>query len=226
MAEPIIQPSTAGGLLYKCFARTFEGAGPVLYLLASGVQPRGGYELFFRSDRDFRWTLYERVPVVAPDLTTWYVASTTIGQPVLEAPASVEVIDAFGTHSVQVEAWEPAVAAGAAASAETVQPGTVQPSHGLAIDYKAFSRPYDDAGAPVLFFLASCYYMTGGWRIHFEGAGDAGWVLLETVPDLVNFLITYYDASFTTAFGLVFPPKTAAIRDGWGTHQIAITPWT
>jgi hypothetical protein len=225
VTEPIIQPSTAGGLLYKCFARTFEaGASPVLYLLASGVQPRGGYQLFFRSDRDFHWTLYERVPVVAPDLTTWYVASTTTGQQVLDPPASVDVTDAFGTHQVPVEAWDSAIAAGAVAAA--AEPGTVQPSFGLAIDYKVFSRPYDDASAPVLFLLASCYYMTGGWQIYFEGAGDAGWVLLEKVPDLVNFLITYYDASFTTAFGLVFPPQTAAIRDGWGTHRVAITPWT
>ena len=224
MTDPIIQPSTAEGLEYKCFARTFEeDASPVLYLLASGAHGRGDYQLFFRDDGSFRWTLLERVPSIAPELVTWYVAITTTGQPVLDPPATVQVTDGFGAHAVPVEPWN--LLAAKAAAAASSGAGTVQLSHGLGIDYKVFSRPYDQQGAPVLFLLASCYYMTGAWEIFFEGAGDKGWKLMERVPGIVNFLITYYGASFTTAFGLVFPPATAEITDGWGTRQVAITPW-
>lgn len=220
-----VQPSTAGGLAYKCFARKFHAdSPPVLYLLASGYHITGGYRLFFKTDGGFNWTLMETVPDVAPQMLTWYTASATTSQPILNGPDSVNITDAQGTHVVPVEPWD-STAATTTASAAAANPGTVRLATGDQIAYKVYARPYDQGGGPVLFFLATCSYPTGGWEIFFTSSGSLHWDLLERVPGLVNQLVTYYEASMTTAFGLAEHPASVAIRDAYGTQQVEVVPW-
>ena len=141
------------------------------------------------------WTPYERVPPIAPDINTWYMAGAATGQPVLDAPAPVNVTDGFGPHSVPVEPWGSLRAATSAAGA-SAPPGRVEPARATAIDDEVF----------------------------LQGDGAAGWLFMETVREMVNFLITYDGASFCTAFGIA-PPAAAPVRDGFGTHRVPITPW-
>ena len=109
-------------------------------------------------------------------------------------------------------------------SAETAQ--TVQLSRGIAIEYKAYNRVFDDQQGAVLYLLASCYYTVGGYHIFFEAENGLNtFKLMEKVPGLVNQLVTYYVASWTSSQRLVEPQEEITIIDGHGSHTVEVEQW-
>jgi hypothetical protein len=107
------------------------------------------------------------------------------------------------------------------------QPVPVYPlSRGEAIEYKAYARTFGSGGPAVLSLIATCSYPTGEREIFFqEGSGPNQFELLENVPGIVNELVTYYMASWTSGQRLVNPPTQVKIKDAWGEHRMAVQPW-
>lgn len=110
-------------------------------------------------------------------------------------------------------------AAGAQAAPTTVRPATASD-----IVYRAFSRPYAGGDAQVVNLFASCSYPTGQWQIFFQATQNGGFQLMERVPGIVNFLVTYYTASFTPGMGLATPVKSVEIWDAHGKHVVPVEP--
>jgi hypothetical protein len=108
-----IQLSHGQAIAYKAYARTFEaGSGAILYLVASCYYPIGNYEIFFEAEYGLEsFKLMEKVPGIAPQLITYYVASWTTSQPLVEPPTQVTMIDAWGKHQVKVQPWDATIAA-------------------------------------------------------------------------------------------------------------------
>lgn len=102
--------------------------------------------------------------------------------------------------------------------------GQIQLSHGSAISYKVFARSFPGTD-PVLFLMATCYYPTGEWEIFFTGNGNFSWNLMEKVPGLVNHLVTYYVASWTSSFPMSNIPSSVTIVDAFGSHSVPVEPW-
>ncbi|HKV95731.1 MAG TPA: hypothetical protein VJW20_24530 [Candidatus Angelobacter sp.] len=98
-------------------------------------------------------------------------------------------------------------------------------SHGSAIEYKAFARSFQKNGAAVLYLFATCYYPTGGYTIFFESKAGQEFDLLETRSQIVNELVTYYVADWTSSQPLVDPPTHVKIRDAHGFHTVPVKPW-
>jgi len=107
-------------------------------------------------------------------------------------------------------------------SALDLEYAMVQPSTSADIEYRAYSRPYDDGTSEVLSLFASCSYGTGQWEVFFSGNGDGTYTLMEKVPKVTNQMITYYSASFTTGVGVETPGDSVVIRDKHGAHTVAI----
>lgn len=97
-----VQPSLANQIQYKAYMRKFE-AGAVLFVTATCSYPVGPYEIFFEAGGGFTWTLMEKAPEIFYNLVTYHIASTTPGQPTLDTPATITVIDGYGPHEVPVE---------------------------------------------------------------------------------------------------------------------------
>jgi hypothetical protein len=99
-------------------------------------------------------------------------------------------------------------------------------SHGLAIEYKAFARAFQGGGA-VLNLIATCYYVTAGFKIFFEAqSGLTQFELMETPPSgIVPQLVTYYIADWTSGQRLAQPPTHVKVRDAHGEHVVAVKPW-
>jgi len=101
-----------------------------------------------------------------------------------------------------------------------------QPSHGTAIEYKAFARSFHGSGPAVLYLFATCSYPTGGYTIFFEAGSKPGeFELLETRQQIVNPLVTYYVADWTSSQPLATPPTHVKITDAHGTHSVPVKPW-
>ena len=102
------------------------------------------------------------------------------------------------------------------------QHGVVRPATSRDIVYRAFGRPYAGGPGQVINLFASCSYPTGGWRIFFTGDGSGGYELMEQVPGIVNQLVTYYVASYTTAVGLATPVRSVKVTDASGEHSVPV----
>ena len=102
--------------------------------------------------------------------------------------------------------------------------GIVRPATSTDIVYKAYKRPYAGGPFQVLNLFASCSYPTGQWKIFFAGDGANRYKLLEQVPSIVNQLMTYYVADFTTGVGLATDPTTVVIVDAHGEHVVPVEP--
>ena len=92
------------------------------------------------------------------------------------------------------------------------------------IVYKAFKRPYGGGPAQVLDLFASCYYTDAPWEIFFvavEGKPNT-YQLMEKVPGIVYFLVTYYAASHSSGYGLPDLGNTVTIIDAHGSHQVPV----
>jgi hypothetical protein len=106
------------------------------------------------------------------------------------------------------------------------QPSPVSPplSRGVAIEYKAFARAFNGGGS-IISVIATCYYPTPKFTIYFSG-GPTEFELLETRPQgIVNELVTYYGASWTSSQRLEKPPKHVTIADARGTHKVTVEAW-
>jgi hypothetical protein len=101
------------------------------------------------------------------------------------------------------------------------------PSHGSAIEYKAFARSFQGGSAAVLYLFATCYYGTPGYKIFFEAqSGLTEFVLLETTPQgIVPQLVTYYVADWTSSQPLASPPPQVKIKDAHGVHDVPVHRW-
>lgn len=97
-----IQPSRADEIEYKAYTRKFD-LGSVLFITATCSYPVGPYEIFFQGKGGYTWTLMEKAPEIFFNLVTYHIASTSPGQPTIETPATVTIIDGHGTHEVPVE---------------------------------------------------------------------------------------------------------------------------
>jgi hypothetical protein len=99
-----IGPASAGDIEYRAFARDFGDGTVVLSVVATSSYPAGPYEIFFDGGvGDLQ--LMEKTPVNHFGLATYQVASWTPGQPLSKTPAELTVTDAYGPHTVPVEAW-------------------------------------------------------------------------------------------------------------------------
>ncbi|HJQ41089.1 MAG TPA: hypothetical protein VKB93_28465 [Thermoanaerobaculia bacterium] len=218
-------PCLAGGLIYKAYARSFQpGAPPVLYVFASGYLWNSVSRIFFARQNGLAWTLLQETPNIIDNLLIYYAATATTSQPILlQGETTVAITDGFGTHQVPIEPWPGTDVEATPASADYAvgATATTQLSRGSAISYLALSRPYDGPGDEALALIATCYYPTGQWHIFFT-SDSAGYNLMETVPGMVNMLVTYYVAGFSSGGGLQ-PMRSVNITDGYGTHAIPVT---
>ena len=101
---PKTGPASARDIEYRAFARDFGDGRVVLSAVATSSYPVGPYEIFFEGGvGDLR--LMEKAPTIFYNLVTYQVASWTQGQPLVDTPREITVTDAYGAHTVTVEAW-------------------------------------------------------------------------------------------------------------------------
>jgi hypothetical protein len=143
-------------------------------------------------------------------------------------PIITEVLETTGTGTPALFKGPYHAALGIGAADATTAPAPAATTVRLAtsgdIIYRAFSRPYAGSDAQVINLFASCSYPTGQWQIFFQGAGNGTYQLMERVPGIVNELITYYTASFTTGAGLATPVRSVEITDARGKHVVPVEP--
>lgn len=103
-------------------------------------------------------------------------------------------------------------------------PATIRPCTAQGLIYRAYKRPYDGGPANVLTLFASGYYGDAPWEIFFVGVeGQANtYKLMEKVPRIVYFLITYYATTYCSGVGLVELGDTVTIIDAYGEHQVPV----
>jgi hypothetical protein len=105
---PVTPPLSRGAEIeYKAFARTFDGGGAVLCLIATCYYGTPGYTIFFQGGSGTNeFELLETVPHgIEPQLVTYYMGSWNSGQRLADPPSHVSITDASGTYRVKVEHW-------------------------------------------------------------------------------------------------------------------------
>lgn len=102
-----ISPAEGSGLVYRAFARQVEGIpGWVVTVVASCYYPVSGWRIFFDGSTESGLQLMQEEPKDYFDLTDFVSASWAPGSVLPpERPATVQVTDAFGTHTITVEDW-------------------------------------------------------------------------------------------------------------------------
>jgi hypothetical protein len=103
-------------------------------------------------------------------------------------------------------------------------PATIRPCTAQGIVYRAYKRPYSGGPSSALALFASCYYGDAPWEIFFVGVeGKPGtYQLMEKVPTIVFFLVTYYAASYSSGYGLPDLGDTVTIIDSYGEHVVQV----
>lgn len=102
-----ISPAAGSGLEYRAFARQVGGiSGWVVTVVASCYYPVSGWRIFFEGSTESGLQLMQEEPRYYYDLTDFVSASWAPGSVFpSERPASVQVTDGFGTHTITVEDW-------------------------------------------------------------------------------------------------------------------------
>lgn len=102
-----ISLANGSGLEYRVFARQVEGVpGYVMMAMASCYYPVSGWRIFFEGSAEDGLTLMQEEPTVYFDLNDFVSASWAPGSILVpERPATVQVTDGAGTHTVAVEDW-------------------------------------------------------------------------------------------------------------------------
>ncbi len=92
--------------------------------------------------------------------------------------------------------------------------------------YKAYSRPYGSGPASVLNLFASGYYSDAPWEMFFQPInGDARrYQLMEKVPSIVYFIVSYYTASYSSQVGIPDLGDTIIVVDAQGEHKVSVEP--
>ena len=100
----------ATGIEYKAYLREFPETGGVIFLVATCWYPSYGslYEVYVQADEGTweGWELRQRGPDGMPLLNSYHVASgiRRVGLPE-GRPSQIQVQDASGSHTVDVEPW-------------------------------------------------------------------------------------------------------------------------
>jgi hypothetical protein len=103
-AGQVIRPCTATDIVYRAFGRPYSGGpGQVINLFASCSYATGAWHIFFQGGSGGTYTLMEKVPVVVPELVTYYTASFTTGVGLATPVKTVTIQDARGSHTVPIE---------------------------------------------------------------------------------------------------------------------------
>jgi hypothetical protein len=103
-------------------------------------------------------------------------------------------------------------------------PGIIRPCTAQGLVYKAYKRLYSGGPSYVLNLFASGYYGDAPWEIFFTGVeGQAGtYNLMEKVPTIVYFIVTYYATSYSSGVGLPDLGDTVTIIDSYGSHTVPV----
>jgi hypothetical protein len=102
---------SATGIEYRAYLREFPDTGGVIFLVATCWYPSYGslYEVYVKADEASweGWQLRQRGPDGMPLLNSYHVASGTrrVGLPDGPPPTQIQVEDATGTQTVDVEVW-------------------------------------------------------------------------------------------------------------------------
>jgi|GEM_PF-2296603 len=100
-------PAMGSGLEYRAFARQLEGvSGYVVMVVASCYYPVGNWSISFEGSAEGGLRLMQEEPRFHYDLVEFITASWGSGSAFLpERPATVQVTDGYGAHTVTVEDW-------------------------------------------------------------------------------------------------------------------------
>jgi hypothetical protein len=112
-------------------------------------------------------------------------------------------------------------------SSPTTAPSpTVTPSHGSAIEYRAYARQFfPGSEAAVLFLAATCHYGSQGWTISLQETAT-GFELVEQPPAHAEpQIVAYYSASLNSSQQEGTVPKHVTISDSFGQHRVHVKPW-
>lgn len=92
--------------------------------------------------------------------------------------------------------------------------------------YKAYSRPYGDGPGQVLNLFASGYYGDAPWTMFFQPVSGQPnrYQLMEVVPRIVYFIVSYYTAAYSSQIGLTDLGDTVTIVDASGEHTVKVEP--
>ena len=92
--------------------------------------------------------------------------------------------------------------------------------------YKAYRRPYGTGPAQVLNLFASGYYGDAPWKMFFVPVSGQPnrYQLMEIVPRIVYFIVSYYTASYSSQVGLADLGDTVTIVDASGEHTVKVEP--
>jgi len=103
-------------------------------------------------------------------------------------------------------------------------PATIRPCTAQGLIYRAYKRLYGGGPSNVLTLFASGSYGDAPWEIFFVGVeGQANtYKLMEKVPRIVYFLVTYYATTYCSGMGLVELGDTVTIIDAYGEHQVPV----
>ncbi|MEM7482964.1 MAG: hypothetical protein AAF481_17450 [Acidobacteriota bacterium] len=96
------------------------------------------------------------------------------------------------------------------------------------LEYRAYKRPYGSGPSNVLNLFASGYYGDAPWKMFFVPVyGQPNrYRLMEVVPGIVYFIVSYYTASYSSQVGLVDLGDTVIIEDAHGEHEVKVQPLT
>ncbi|MEM9553778.1 MAG: hypothetical protein AAGC60_05945 [Acidobacteriota bacterium] len=102
----------------------------------------------------------------------------------------------------------------------------IRPATASGLIYKAYKRPYGSGPSQVLNLFASGYYDDAPWDIWFQPIpGRPGhYQLLEEVPSIVYFIVSYYTASYSSQVGLADLGDSVTIHDAHGAHEVKVEP--
>jgi len=103
-------------------------------------------------------------------------------------------------------------------------PGSIRPCTAQGLIYRAYNRPYMGGPAQALSLFASGYYGDAPWRMFFsavEGQSNT-YQLMEHVPSVVYFIVTFYTATYCSGVGLSDPVDTVTIVDAYGEHTVQV----
>ena len=92
--------------------------------------------------------------------------------------------------------------------------------------YKAYRRPYGDGPGQVLNLFASGYYTDAPWKMFFVPVSgqENRYQLMEVVPRIVYFIVSYYTAAYSSQIGLTDLGDTVTIVDASGEHTVKVEP--
>lgn len=103
--------------------------------------------------------------------------------------------------------------------------GQPVPCNAQGIAYKAYAREFQQGAPPVIYVFASCWMENSVSEVFFVRERGLRWTLMQRVPTIIDTLLTYYQASATTAQPTLGVGQTIEVVDAFGTHHVPVEPW-